>query len=79
MMALLDKEYTWPAEYLFKFIVKADQLDILKKKVGGDGLSIKNSKKGKYTSLTIKKMMSSSLEVVDFYQKVYTIDGIITL
>lgn len=76
---LLDNEYTWPAEYTYKFVVTADKLQDLKNIVGNEGLSEKASSKGKYISLTIVRKMNSSKDVVEFYEKVYVIEGIITL
>ena len=76
---LLDNEYTWPADYTFKFVVTADKLLELKKIVGKEGLSEKASSKGKYISLTILRKMNSSEDVIEFYEKVYVIDGIIAL
>jgi uncharacterized protein len=79
MIQLLDNEYDWPAKYIFKFVVLASQINQLKQLVGDEGISMKMSSKGKYISLTIKRVMNSSLEVVEFYEKVYVIEGIITL
>jgi uncharacterized protein len=76
---LLDNEYIWPSKYIFKFVVRADKLKELKEIVGEEGLSEKESSKGKYISLTIVRNMSSSEEVINFYEKVYVIEGIIAL
>ncbi|MBT7611124.1 MAG: DUF493 family protein [Bacteriovoracaceae bacterium] len=79
MMQLLDNQYDWPAIYNFKFVVLATKINELKQLVGDEGLTMKMSSKGKYISLTINRTMNSSLEVVEFYEKVYVIEGIITL
>jgi putative lipoic acid-binding regulatory protein len=39
----------------------------------------KPSKNGKYTSLTSRKILNSSDEVIAVYQKVSQIEGVITL
>ena len=79
MIALLDDQHSWPCEYIFKFVVKAEKVNELKDIVGEEGLSFKMSSQGKYLSLTIKRVMNSGLEVVEFYEKAYSVDGIITL
>lgn len=79
MIALLDSQHDWPTEYIFKFVVEATKINELKDIVGEEGLSYKMSSKGKYLSLTIKRIMNSGEEVLKFYEKVYVIEGIITL
>ncbi len=76
---LLDDQYTWPAPYLFKFIVPATQLADLENLISKYVMTQKPSKNGKYISVTINVFCQSSDEVIDFYQKVSVIPGIMSL
>lgn len=79
----LDLNNTWPAEYLFKFIVPSDPKNIDKVQNAFDclGAVIKTtkSKTGKFTSISIDVTMKNSQEIVDKYLEVSTIEGIISL
>ena len=76
---LLDDQYEWPAPYLFKFIVPAVELDTLEKLISKYVMTQKPSKNGKYISVTISVTCQSSDEVIDFYQKVSVVPGIMSL
>lgn len=79
----LDNTNTWPAEYLFKFIVPSDEqkVEAVKKAFDCTGAVIKTSqsKTGKFTSLSVDVQMKSAQEVVDKYIEVSTIEGIVSL
>lgn len=79
----LDMSNTWPAEYLFKFIVPTDATKIQKVEDAFDcmGAVIKTtkSKTGKFTSISIDVQMKDSQEIIDKYQEVSTVEGIISL
>mgnify|MGYP003639561624 CR=1 FL=1 len=79
----LDNSNTWPALYLFKFIVPTTDENIQKVELAFDcmGAVIKTtkSKTGKFTSISIDVQMKNSQEIVDKYQEVSTIDGIVSL
>ena len=77
--ALLDEQVSWPEFYDFKFITKTDSLHQLEVNLTDCNLSRKESKNGKYTSITARKFMNSSEEVVAVYQKMSKIEGVITL
>lgn len=64
---------------MFKFIVPKDRKDELVKVLDGHDLQIKNSEKGNYISITSKKMINNSDEVLDIYEKAHKIEGIIAL
>jgi len=78
-MALLDEEYQWPAEYLFKFIVPAAQREHFQSELSLTTYSEKPSKTGKYTAFTYKLKMHSAAEVVAVYQKAAKISGVLSL
>ena len=79
----LNNSNTWPAEYLFKFIVPTDQEKIEKVENAFDSMGAvietKNSKTGKYTSISIDVQMPNAQEIIDKYLELSTIKGIISL
>ncbi len=75
----LDKHYAWPALYIYKFIVPTGQEDQVKKLFPLNMATEKQSKKGKYTSVTIQVMMHSSDAVIEMYLKASEIEGIVAL
>ncbi|TRX36497.1 DUF493 domain-containing protein [Flavobacterium sp. ZT3R18] len=79
----LDNSNTWPAEYLFKFIVPTSDENIKKVEEAFDcmGAVIKTtkSKTGKFTSISIDLEVKDSQEIIDKYQEVSTIKGIVSL
>ncbi|WP_027722648.1 DUF493 domain-containing protein [Maridesulfovibrio zosterae] len=75
----LDEHHEWPCEYTFKFIVPGTALTELKSMLDGIPHSEKDSKTGKYTSVTVNIMAESSDEIVTIYEKAATIEGLISL
>ncbi|GEL09429.1 hypothetical protein SAMN05192550_1571 [Flavobacterium glycines] len=79
----LEKSNTWPAIYLFKFIVPTDAEKINQVELAFDclGAVIKTtqSKTGKFTSVSVDVQMASPQAVIDKYIEVSTIEGIISL
>ena len=79
----LDLSNSWPALYLYKFIVPTNQDNIIRVEEAFDcmGAVIKTtkSKTGKFTSISVDVMMKDSQEIIDKYIEVSTIKGIISL
>jgi len=79
----LDKSNTWPAEYLYKFIVPSENHKIAQIESAFDqmGAVIKTtqSKNGNFTSISVNVTMAGSQEIIDKYIAVSTIEGIISL
>lgn len=77
------KEEDWPSVYLFKFIVPSDHQKIaLVTQLFNEEtaeMTMRPSKNGKYTSISIKEVMTDADKVIDIYNKANTIDGIIIL
>lgn len=73
----------WPAIYLFKFIVPSDKNKILEVENAFDnmGAVIETtlSKTGKYTSVSINVTMQGPDAIIEKYQHLSTIEGIISL
>ncbi|HWS60222.1 MAG TPA: DUF493 family protein [Flavobacterium sp.] len=83
LKAELDLSTSWPAIYLYKFIVPSVKENILRVEEAFDcmGAVIKTtkSKTGKFTSISVDVMMKDSQEVIDKYKEVSVIEGIISL
>ena len=79
----LDNSNTWPALYLFKFIVPTEKDNIQRVEVAfdcmGAVINTKKSKTGKFTSISVDVTMKDSQEIVDKYLEVSTIEGIVSL
>lgn len=79
----LDFSNSWPAAYLFKFIVPTVDNNVKKVEDAFDsmGAVIKTtkSKTAKFTSISVDVVVKNAQEVVDKYQKVATIKGIVSL
>jgi len=79
----LDMSNTWPAEYLYKFIVPTENDNVIRVHEAFDcmGAVIKTtkSKTGKFTSISVDVTMKDAQEIIDKYIEVSTIKGIISL
>ena len=79
----LEKSNTWPAIYLFKFIVPTDEEKIKEVEQAfnclGAVIKTTQSKTGKFTSVSVDVQMASPQAVIDKYIEVSTIEGIISL
>ena len=73
----------WPAEYLFKFIVPTAGNKVLEIEDAfnnmGAVIDTRESKTGKYTSVSINVRMVSAQAVIDKYVQMSSIEGIISL
>jgi uncharacterized protein len=76
---LLDQSYQWPDYYEFKFIVKIDDKSLVLEKLIGFSFVETPSKKGNYISISARKLIKSTQEVLDVYELMSTIKGIISL
>jgi len=79
----LEEDVTWPAPYLFKFIVPADLEKIAEINSVFDAtdaeVNTRDSSKGTYTSLSIRVTMESPDAVIEKYLEVSKVDGVISL
>lgn len=83
LKAQLDDTTTFPADYLYKFIVPTDGNQVEEVKglfnKGGAIINTRKSKTGKYVSVSIRLKVKSSDEVIEYYQSAEKIKGIISL
>ena len=76
------QQYNYPMIYPFKFIIKEDQDKMVQIKRVFDEtaeFSIKPSKTGKYQSITIKQMMLNPEDIINRYEQVDKIEGVIKI
>ncbi len=76
---LLDQSYQWPDYYDFKFIVKIEEKAELLSKLKGFTISENPSKNGNYVAITARKLINITQEVLDVYEVVSTVKGIMSL
>lgn len=76
---LLDESYTWPDFYEFKFIVKTVAKNDVIVKLTGFAISETMSKNGNYVAISARKLMNNTQEVLDIYDLMSKVDGIISL
>ncbi len=83
LKAQLGDTSLWPAPYLFKFIVPTSE-DKIKQVTSffnheGAVISTKESRNGKYTSISINVKMKNPDAVITKYKQVSIVEGIISL
>jgi hypothetical protein len=79
----LETNHDFPEDYLFKFIIPNDQAKLTEIYKIFDGikhtLTNNDSKTGKYTSLSINAFVLDANQVVNIYQEVTKIEGVMSL
>ncbi len=79
----LEESTTWPANYLYKFIIptEVEKVNSIEKIFDNTGAVIqtKKSSNGKYTSLSITVHLKDPDAVIQKYKEVGTIEGVISL
>lgn len=77
--ALLDDQTTWPAPFLFKFIVPAARVPELQALFPDYPTTTRASSKGTYVSVSLEPVLASSDEVVAIYEAAGQVEGIVML
>lgn len=79
----LNNSNQWPSEYLFKFIVPSTTANVAKVENAfndmGAVITTKKSKTGKFTSISIDATVDNAEIIIEKYQEVGVIEGIISL
>jgi putative lipoic acid-binding regulatory protein len=78
----LEKQHSFPTLYMFKFIVPNDnhKLALVEALFGEEAqVTIRESSKGKFVSVTGKEEMVDVDSIIDRYQKAEKIEGIVSL
>lgn len=76
---VLDECHQWPCPYTFKFIVPTENLPLVEELFPDYKLQKRESKSGKYTSVTMESNMCSSKDVMAVYEKAATVPGVMSL
>ncbi|MCK5856538.1 MAG: hypothetical protein KAG64_03550 [Bacteroidales bacterium] len=82
LFELLVKDFTWPTDYMFKFIVpfSADNLNKLKSYFSEDAIiKHQESKSGKYISFSATQKFDDPMDIIDIYTKAEEIEKIVSL
>ncbi len=75
----LDQGHVWPHDYTFKFIVPRERLAELEAQWGDVPFRTRESRGGRYVSLTAVFRAASADEVVERYRKAAEIQGLMAL
>lgn len=79
----LMNSQSWPSDYLYKFIVPTDpeKIERINRIFDNTGAVIESrqSRKGKYTSISITVNLQDPDEVIDKYKEVGEVEGVISL
>jgi putative lipoic acid-binding regulatory protein len=79
----LEGDTTWPAPYMYKFIVPSSNKKVAKIETIFDGtdalITTRESSKGTYTSVSVKVTLESPDVVIEKYQEVSKVEGVISL
>lgn len=78
----LDKVHTWPTVFKFKFVIPSDPEKITQlHEIFGESAEYHErlSRKGNYTSVTIREMMLNADQIFERYKAASKIEGIISL
>lgn len=73
------QQQSWPGVFMFKFIVRPEQVEEVKQLFGPAEIKTKPSKNGNYVSVTGKEMMMDSETVIERYKAAAEIEGLIAL
>jgi len=79
---MLEDDFTWPREYMFKFIVPFSPKSIEETEAlftAEAKITMRESKSLKYMSITAKQVMKNPNEVIAVYHKAEAIEGIMGL
>ncbi|NNE56319.1 MAG: DUF493 family protein [Flavobacteriales bacterium] len=82
LRAHLDETHTWPAVFMFKFVLPKEEEKVTQLKlIFGQSAEFKErlSRKGNYISVTIQEMMLNADAIFDRYLEASKIEGIIAL
>jgi len=79
----LAESTSWPSDYLFKFIVTTDdkKIQTIHEIFDNSGavIELRQSRKGKYTSISVTIHLADPNAVIEYYKQVSRIEGVISL
>ncbi|MBG0789357.1 MAG: DUF493 family protein [Desulfovibrionaceae bacterium] len=75
----LDAHHQWPCPYIYKFIMPSENLHLFAEIFHDSPFEKRQSKSGKYTSVTMVSTMCSADEVMAVYEKAASVPGLMSL
>ena len=75
----LEANHNFPCSYMFKFIVPISKKEALLNLLPKVAIKIKKSTSNKFVSITLSMDIESSDKVIDIYNQVYQVDGLIAI
>ena len=75
----LEANHDFPCSYMFKFIVPIRKKEALLNLLPKVATKIKRSTSNKFISITLSMEIGSSDEVIDIYNQVYQVEGLIAM
>tara|TARA_B100000941_G_C28417726_1_gene507048 strand:- start:696 stop:956 length:261 start_codon:yes stop_codon:yes gene_type:complete len=75
----LEANHDFPCSYMFKFIVPIRKKEALLNLLPKVDTKIKRSTSNKFISITLNMEIESSDKVIDIYNQVYQVEGLIAM
>ena len=75
----LEANHDFPCSYMFKFIVPIRKKEALLNLLPKVDTKIKKSTSNKFISITLNMEIESSDKVIDIYNQVYQVEGLIAM
>lgn len=79
----LAQHQEWPSVYMYKFIIPADNKKLSKVESLFNSeeaeITVRESRKGNFISITVKEMMMSPGKIIERYKQAEGIEGLISL
>jgi len=76
---LLSEHHDWPCQYLFKFVVPAEQETTVRALLPDAEITVRQSKNGRFVSVSIKAEIDSPEDVIEIHTRASLIEGLIAL
>ncbi|GAB4449813.1 MAG: hypothetical protein OHK0036_07330 [Bacteroidia bacterium] len=80
----IEESQQFPSIYMFKFILNSDnqkiaQIEAIFNNTNEHNISIRESSRGRYVSITIKQMVENADYIITIYKKVSEIPGVMLM
>lgn len=84
LKARLEEHQPFPSLYMFKFILNSDnkkiaQVEALFNKDNSAEITIRQSNRGRYVSITVKQMVNTVEEIINIYELASAIPGVMII
>ena len=75
----LEANHNFPCSYMFKFIVPISKKEALLNLLPKVAIKIKKSTSNKFVSITLSMDIESSDKIINIYNQVYQVEGLIAM